>query len=80
MSSNFDFNQLNHSNDEKRSQYQGVQTPNEDENAAMNVDAQHDFFQTRDSQQITSSRQSSYYARGGPNHEFKSYLLDGDGK
>jgi hypothetical protein len=75
-----ELNQLNPFNDEKRNQYQGMQSPNENEKTANNTDAQHDFFQNRDSQQIASSRQSSYYARGGPNHEFKSYLIDGDGK
>jgi len=68
--------ELDHSKDEKRSQYHERQIHSEDEKASTNVDA-HEFSQTRDSQQQASSRESSSYsARKGPNHEFKSYLLD----
>jgi len=36
-----------------------------------------DISQAQDNQQAVLPRNSSsYYARGGPGHEFKSYLLD----
>ena len=68
--------ELSHSKNQKSSQSHEGQTHSESEKAPTNVGA-YDFFQTRDSQQTASSRASgSYYARKGPNHEFKSYLME----
>jgi hypothetical protein len=65
--------ELDHSKDEKSSQDHERQTPSEDGEPSTNVDAHEE---TRDSQQQASSRESSsYYARGGPHHEFKTSLF-----
>lgn len=66
--------ELDHSMDEQISQHHERQTRSEDENPSTNVGV-HEIFQTQDSSKQASSRESSYYVRGGPN-QFKSYLLD----
>jgi hypothetical protein len=66
---------LDHSRDEKSSLHHEMQTHGEDEQTSTNVDAI-EYSETPDSHEAASSRQSSFYARGGQKHEFKSYLLD----
>ena len=53
-----------------------TQTHSEGDEASTNQAAP-DISQAQDNQQTVLPRNSSsYYARGGPDHEFKSYLLD----